>query len=538
MIGAIGTTRLCILGGALLFLICRPQMGFAADETITQMSEWHFETSPTGGKQTFTFDRPFGAVPKLLARGCYQTQKPGSPWECDQSSECSTDDAPVCHPGVFTISATPNDYTIEAYGHGYQQTNKGAVIAVGSNLLKGTATPKYAILTLIYAPPGTNGGHATSSVTYGSGTTGGKTTSASQTFQNGIGVSVTAEGGFLGATGQGSLSFDYSNKTTDTQSLEIKLSSTSTITRPGPGKDGIDHNEDAIYLILKPELRLFLTSSAAAWTFGNNTTAPIQYVLVGELNGCINWRPGVLQQLVATGITAADYPALLASDPFAAGLAPPSCLSTKTVLDPARFTSVNTMFPYEAPATINDPVIPVTTTISSSSSTTTGSAIQNSYSVGMSLSQGVGFLDFAKTTLKVTDNWNWTDIASTSTSSGTTQSASLTIGGPAYGYPGVTEVAVYIDKIYNTFAFVLVPPVNLEASVKGVVKTKGGAPIAGTEVTLTEKGNNLEHRTFTNSRGEYVFYGPAPGPAKVVAGGTTQEVPQAQPQREVNFVKP
>src|ERR1017187_5398539 len=310
---AIETARACVLGMFTLLLIWLPQTVYASDDTLTQMSDWNFVSDPNGGKYTFKFDRPFGAVPKILAQGCFQTRAPGSPWSCDQTSVCTSDDQPTCHPGIFTITATPNDYTLEVYGHGYPQSNKGEFIAAGPNLFKGAATAKYAILTVIYAPPGTNGGHATSSVSYGSGTTSGTTTSASQSFQNASGVSVTVEGGFLGSKGQGSLSFDFANKSTDTQSLEIKQSSTSTITRAGPAKDGIDHNEDVIYLLLKPTIVLSLSPSAVAWTFGDNSNAPIQYVLVGELNGCFTWRPGVLQQLIAAGITAADYPAILSS---------------------------------------------------------------------------------------------------------------------------------------------------------------------------------------------------------------------------------
>ena len=219
-------------------------------------------------------------------------------------------------------------------------------LAVGSKLYQGTATANYQILTVIYAPPGTNGGHASSSVTYGSGVTSGTTTSASQSFQNSIGVSVTNKVDALGAGGEGSLSFDYASKTMDTQSYDIKELTTSSITRPGPAQDGINHDEDVIFLLLKPKINLSLSSSATEWTFGDNSQSPIQYVFVGEPNGDFPWRAGVLAQLNAAGVTPADYPTILASDPLANGGA---------TLDPARFVPINTMYDYEPPPPPNDP---------------------------------------------------------------------------------------------------------------------------------------------------------------------------------------
>jgi hypothetical protein len=403
----------------------------------------------------------------------------------------------------------------------------GSWIAVGSKIYNGTATGNYLVLTVIYAPPGTAGGKASSSVSYGSGVTSGNTTSASQSFKQSIGVSVSNMGGFLGSSASGSVSFSYTTTTTDTQSLEIKQSTTTTIQRAGPAQDGINHDEDAIYLLLKPQIALSLSSSAASWTFGDNSTSPIQYVLVGELNGHYAWRTGVLAQLTAAGVTAADYPNILASDPLA---------TNPSVLDPARFTPANTMFPYEPPATPNDPVIFITTVISDSSTATSTTKTEYSTNISLTVSGTAGFLDMASTTLKAMGGWTWTSTNSTFTSSGTTQSASATLGGPAYGYQGVTEVAVYKDTIYNTFAFVLVPPQSSEVALSGTVRTAAGAPIPGTEVIMTESG--IKHRTFTNLKGGYAFFGHITGPATIQTAGGTRSVAQAQPARDVDVQVP
>jgi hypothetical protein len=77
------------------------------------------------------------------------------------------------------------------------------------------------------------------------------------------------------------------------------------------------------------------------------------------------------------------------------------------------------------------------------------------------------------------------------------------------------------------------PPNRLEVAVQGTLKATDGAPSAKTEVVLTENG--VKHRTFTNAKGEYVFFGHLTGPAMVEAKGMTQILPQPQPSRTLNL---
>jgi hypothetical protein len=79
----------------------------------------------------------------------------------------------------------------------------------------GTAQPKYKILTVIYAPPGTQGGGSTSSVAYGSGSTVGSTVSVSETFKQNYAVSVSAKAGFLGDGGEIGGSFSYGRNSSE-----------------------------------------------------------------------------------------------------------------------------------------------------------------------------------------------------------------------------------------------------------------------------------------------------------------------------------
>lgn len=520
-----GFKLLCMI---FLILLASWVEAIADDDNFTQMGTVQANLSSNGAQvPTFnwqvpnvTFPQEFGSPPQVITS--FSTLVP--------VAFPPTTHAPPNFLSVAPENITSTGFTPVISARGAMGPGPVTIswMALGSKLYTGTATAKYLVLTVIYAPPGTDGGKSSSSVSYGSGSSTGTTTSASQSFQQSYGISVKTEaGGILGSGGSGSLSFDYSNTSTDSQSLDIKQSTTSTILRNGPAQDGINHDEDAIYLLLKPQLNLSLSSSAASWAFGDNSQSPIQYVFVGELDGHYPWRAGVLAELNSAGITASDYSNILASDPLASG---------ETILDPVRFVPANTMFPYEAPATPNDPVIPITTVISSSSTTTQGSISENSYKVGLSISGSAGFLGLAKTTLTNTDSWEWKNSSSATASVGTSQTASLTIGGPAYGYNGATEVAVYTDTIYHTFAFVLVPPSDLEISVKGTVFSRSGRRVPRTEVTLTQGG--IKYSTFTNSRGEYAFFGPSNGPTTVQAAGFTQIIPQLQAPKLINLNGP
>jgi len=73
----------------------------------------------------------------------------------------------------------------------------------------------------------------------------------------------------------------------------------------------------------------------------------IQAVRVGGLKNPSPMPPGLKQQLTAAGLTAADYAAILAVDPFASGA---------TAIDPNRFLPTTFSFPYNPPLTAADPV--------------------------------------------------------------------------------------------------------------------------------------------------------------------------------------
>jgi hypothetical protein len=335
--------------------------------------------------------------------------------------------------------------------------------------LSGVVIPKYIVLTVIYAPPGTDGGHSTSSVSYQAGSTTGTSISASQSFKSGNANSFEATGTIFGS----GVSFEYSRSRTDAQSMEIKKSTTATITQLGPSQDGINHDEDEIWLLLKPHVSMDLTSTSAAWML-TNVPASIQRVYVGWLNGHESMPAGIATAFRAAGITALDYTNILARDPLA---------NDSSAIDSNRYVLLKTSYPYAPPLHTNDPVPTTTVNVSDSSLSSVGTTTEDDYKVGMFLSVTAGgFFDFAKATFKNTATWEWTSKFNQTSSSGTVQSAIVTIGGPAYGYSGPTSLQIYIDNIYKTFAFAIVPVSTQQTTVKGTLKSVDVKPLVTAQV--------------------------------------------------------
>lgn len=486
------------------------------DDTFVQNGTW---TCDVGGNwsappapppvncPTVNFAKPFGGAPTMTVGVCY----PGG--------DCATLFRDAAFIGYNETATGFSPYLSHmGKGGGGSVVVNGSWVAVGPKLHNGQVIPKYIVLTVIYAPPGTNGGHSTSGVSYAAGSSTGTTTSASQTFTMANTLSFEGSGGFLGNGGGAGLSFDWSHSATDSQSLEIKKSTTSTISRNGPAQDGVNHDEDAIYLGLNPKVDLKISSAAVSWLL---TAAPsqIQYVYVGWLNGHVPMPANIAAALNGAGITPGDYPDILARDPLASGVPTP---------DQARFQPINVTFPYEPPYSAADPVPTTTTVITDASTQTTGVATEDTFKVGLTISTTGDYLEFAKATLKDFATWQWTNKSSVSSATGQTQSASLTIGGPSFGYTGPTQVQVYEDTVYHTFAFALAPVASGDVALRGLVRDSSGKLVAFAEVMLDDHG--VQHRTFTNQKGQYVFDGAIRGPVAVQALGTSRQDVKTGPQ--------
>jgi hypothetical protein len=394
--------------------------------------------------------------------------------------------------------------------------------------VSGTLQPKYYILAVIYAPPGTQGGGSKSSVAYGSGSTIGSTVSSSNSFKQNYSVSVSAEAGFLGSGGEVGASYSYGRNSSNSQSLEIKKTSAHEISVTGPSTDGIDHDRDLIYLWLNPKLNLRLTATQAVWGLGNNGLVDIQYVYVGWLKDPSLMPPGVAQRLQAYGITSADYSEMLKTDPFANGA---------TAIDSERYQAdaLHTTFPYEPPYAPGESVPLMKFTAVYSDTASSSSSLQKEHSVGLTLSGSASFIDLVKTKFKNQNTWTWTNTNTSSSSTSTSESASVTVAGPAYGYTGPTDMVVYYDLIYKTFLFAPVEP-TFPLALSGSVENTSGEVLSGKEVVVM--ANGTLYRTFTNAKGEYRIFGNISGPLLLSVDNVWKPIQQIPLQKRFDVVLP
>jgi hypothetical protein len=309
----------------------------------------------------------------------------------------------------------------------------------------GTVQPKYMVMTVVYAPPGANGCTGASSVEYGSESSLGTTVSMSKTVKKEVGVTVTAGAMVAGNGGSVSASFATSKSTTDSASLEIKKTTTSTLHGPTVCQDGINHDFDTIYLWLNPQFDVTMTGDTLTWQPTPGAVTDIQWVTVQQLKGSASLSDGMQNAVQAYGIDQADFAEILRVDPFAAD---PSATP-----DPSRFVPIGMTFPYEPSPTPG--YVPPSTTLKMSyqETNTQAHSAEVSTSVGLSVTGMAGFATIFSAKLEVSGKWTWSQTNSASESNSATNSATVTVGTPAAGYTGPTRLSVYYDVIYGTFVF-------------------------------------------------------------------------------------
>jgi hypothetical protein len=372
----------------------------------------------------------------------------------------------------------------------------------------GTMRPKYYILTVLYSPPGANGGKSSSLVDYASGSTAGTTTSTTSSFKTGLNVSANTSFNLLGLVKLGgSTEFTASSTTTDTTAENISKSQTWDIKIPGPGADGINHDHDMFLLMLNPLLQASIyPGNNVVWNMGvDGKVMNIQSVYVGWLKNPSTMPPGVKQQLDAAGLNTTDYAQIVSANPFGNGA---------STIDPNRFLPTPQSFPYEPPFSAADPVFTSSIATQNAVTVTNTHTVQHQYGVSASISGGI------VVALKAASSLEWTNTNSMGTSTTSQQSATATVGGPAFGYRGPTDVVVYWDTIYNSFMFAF-PPEAPAAS--GTVLDSTGKPVSYMPITLSVGPQTF--KTFTNDKGQYRFYGAPGGNGSLTAQGHKFPIP-------------
>jgi hypothetical protein len=416
----------------------------------------------------------------------------------------------------------------------------------------GTVTGTYIVTTVIYAPPGSDGGKGASIVSYGTGSTTGTTTTNSHSFKQDYSVSATVTFGLgcsTDASGKtscplsvgGGGSFDYTKNATHADSTDIKKSVSSTIVATGPPADGVDHERDEIWLLLRPKFDFSISGKTIVWSFDPDQSSAVQqFVYAGALKDPSKLPPGLVRDFQAAGVTPQDYADILSYDPLAQCLTPAvPRLTTAPLSLPCnappptapRYVSAFTSIPYDPPFAQGDTVPTQTISIDNTTTTTHTDAHQTDKKLGITVETGIDFKPVFEATLKETNEFTWTSANSTANSNGNEQKMSLTIGGPAFGYTGPVNMAVYYDTLYQTFVFV--PFEIATSSLHGVVLSNAGNPRAGQAVTAI--AGDVKYRTFTNSAGEYRFPNEVTGAVDLQAGNIVQHLPQIPSDRSVDL---
>lgn len=313
-----------------------------------------------------------------------------------------------------------------------------------------TLTPDYVVTTVIYAPPGKS-----SSMQYQSTTTVGSSTSSTKSFQNSTDVTASASGTW--GVGNASVSVTANHTFGDSDTSQVDLTTTWSKGYKKPGEtDGINHDWDEIWFVMKPILNISFTPSIANgpattnWEFGQGdgvTTDITFFAYAGELNGDLPMDDQLQNLFTANNITPDMYAGILDADPFFQGITPQPGMNSP------RFDYIGE-FPYQPPATSGGQ--PSTQTYSVAQSTTTSQTTASSYSnsVGFTVSGGANIGAF-KASLSVSSKWTWSHSSSKKDSTGNGSTDTFTVAQPTYGYKGPGLLRVYEDRIFKTYAFTL-----------------------------------------------------------------------------------
>lgn len=436
-----------------------------------------------------------------------------APTQCATAKKALANDANVMsaiqsnHPTPQQITAEKNTITADQAAVNYYC----GPAAPGSTV--GNITPRYMVLFVAYAPPGSTVSQGVSKVDYTSGSTAGTTETSEKSFKAGLKVTASVSGNAFGATAGVSVSDSQSVEDASKTSLEIKKTASVDVHVPGPATDGIDHDDDQIWIWTNPSVAMVSEGANFSSVLGtaSGKSVSLQYLSVGQIKRfiasptCQNLPTpadtSFCNQLKGVGFTTTDYTAMLSADPFANGAAP---------LDPNRFIQTSTTFPYEP----GGDTVTFDTDNEATNTVTASTTTQNALSVTVT----AGYDSPAvKATVAVEDSYTWTHEYSQANSLGTSQKATAVVGAPSTNWTGPQNVGVWYDCLWNTFYFQYLDPTGNPILLTGTLTDSAGKAQAHQLVTLIYPGRIM--RTYTNSKGQYTFLGNAPGISGKVGAG-------------------
>lgn len=381
---------------------------------------------------------------------------------------------------LFTATVMPDATVLVAGGESTSGTPLPEAEIYTPSLSYGSLNPKYIVLGVVYAPPGTK-----STVTYGISDLTGMSSSISSAFTGTTAVS-TSETTKFGIFGT---SFKYTYTESGSYAQESDTSTTNTVNwtnstgdvYPGPASSrvGIDHDYDLVRVWLNPvvDVNIASTNGLIMWTGYEHNAAdtynPDDLDVVNIPVYCLRnyWsvdpgcNQGDLQDRIQRtwdttgvgGLTPADYAAILTSDPFA----------ENADFDPETDTSGRFDEQQGESLEFQPPIYgenPTTQTggwqFQQTSQTGKGATDTKDVKVSVTTTQGTGS-NFLTAILKyiststLSFEMNWQNKWSTIETNTTTQTANYSVTGPQYtdNYQGPTSFQVYKDNVYGTFMF-------------------------------------------------------------------------------------
>jgi hypothetical protein len=338
----------------------------------------------------------------------------------------------------------------------------------------GWIRPKYQVVSVTYAPPGSK-----STATYTNGFLSGTSTSNTTSFITGVTVNVSSTMGIeIPKVVTGNSTAVFSAGWSEQQDLSnsvsvVQQNSTGEIV-PGPASSGlgVDHDYDVIYVWLNPEVFLAIGSSVVGvggYGFDGRDTVTGMDVLpltVGQLRGTQVIGSSVQARLNRTwdsslgALTSTELLAIARADPFAN--------------NPSFNPNTDTTHRYELPQSGSPPVptdlifnyVPVpsggqatgqTYTSLYSSTSMTGQSAKDTNTVSYSIDGAASASFIVAASAKVTSSstYSYVNQWSSTVTAGTTQSANFTIYPPLStdNYTGRTAIQVWKDNVYGTFMF-------------------------------------------------------------------------------------
>jgi hypothetical protein len=381
----------------------------------------------------------------------------------------------------------------------------------------GWTNPKYKVVDIMYAPPGSK-----STATYGSNTVVGSSTMFSSSFSTGISESIKVSGGFslYGFTDKqtttDSSSYTQEEDTSGSVAVSQTTSNTSGITGYSDPTYGLNHDYDYIFVWVNPLVLFTLyettggTQTSVVWggygydlnDLGDYPDMDIPGIELGCLNGNFyaqyengtnqNWltcedvfnnnfnRSWALTNTDGSGPAltptlansappynfcaqkGTDLYAICQADPFSnasygTGEFPPPAGSNTTA--DGRFTACSNSECNVA--ILYEPNLTKGYTQGYSTTQTQSEGYKNTYSTSFSIESEFGLSGgkcenyCASFSIDTNDTttYTWIDQFSQSTNNSSSQTSSFSIVGPAEGYTGPTQFVVYQDNLYGTFLF-------------------------------------------------------------------------------------